>query len=331
VFYNLIIRIFLSNDIFFNDAFLSQSGIIVNNTILNLPNTDSKRKLTEQLIQTAREIKMLPDVAAKAIAIADDPNASTQAFANIIAQDPRLTRDILSLSNSPLFPRAPGVKPISCLKMAINRLGSRQTKQMILVSCYSSMLNQMDLEEVHVREILARHSFLTGVISTKLNKLFKLGIQGEEFTAGLLHDVGRILLATAAPKEFKLLDAMDFTERHDVINEEIEFIGTSHAEVGEWFLLRNHLPEELVSVARHHHNPAASGKFKRFVALISVADDLANYYQRQELEKEYDCTNLASLRLLETLGVENSIARLGEAWPKILSESVESSSQLFRL
>lgn len=303
----------------------------MNNTILNLPNTDSKRKLTEKLIQTARDIKMLPDIALKAIEIADNPNASTQEFANIIAQDPRLTRDILSLSNSPLFPRAPGVKPISCLKMAINRLGSRQTKQMILVSCYSSMLNQMDMDEVQVREILGRHSFLTGVISTKLNKLFKLGIQGEEFTAGLLHDVGRILLATAAPEEFKELDAMDFSERHDVIQAEVDYIGTSHAEIGEWFLLRNHLPEELVSVARHHHNPAACGKFKRFVALVSVADDLANYYQRKELETEYDCSDLASLRLLETLGVEAPVERLTEAWPEILSDSVESSGQLSRL
>lgn len=303
----------------------------MNNTILNLPNTDSKRKLTEKLIQTARDIKMLPDIALKAIEIADNPNASTQEFANIIAQDPRLTRDILSLSNSPLFPRAPGVKPISCLKMAINRLGSRQTKQMILVSCYSSMLNQMDMDEVQVREILGRHSFLTGVISTKLNKLFKLGIQGEEFTAGLLHDVGRILLATAAPEEFKALDAMDFSERHDVIQAEVDYIGTSHAEIGEWFLLRNHLPEELVSVARHHHNPAACGKFKRFVALVSVADDLANYYQRKELETEYDCSDLASLQLLETLGVEAPVERLTEAWPEILSDSVESSGQLSRL
>ena len=303
----------------------------MNNTILNLPNTDSKRKLTEKLIQTAREIKMLPDIALKAIEIADNPNASTQEFANIIAQDPRLTRDILSLSNSPLFPRAPGVKPISCLKMAINRLGSRQTKQMILVSCYSSMLNQMDMDEVQVREVLGRHCFLTGVISTKLNKLFKLGIQGEEFTAGLLHDVGRILLATAAPDEFKALDAMDFSERHDVIQAEIDHIGTSHAEIGEWFLLRNHLPEELVSVARHHHNPAACGKFKRFVALVSVADDLANYYQRKELETEYDCSDLASLKLLETLGVEDPVASLTEAWPDILSDSVDSSLQLSRL
>ena len=189
----------------------------------------------------------------------------------------------------------------------------------------------MDMDEVQVREILGRHSFLTGVISTKLNKLFKLGIQGEEFTAGLLHDVGRILLATAAPEEFKALDAMDFSERHDIIQAEVDYIGTSHAEIGEWFLLRNHLPEELVSVARHHHNPAACGKFKRFVALISVADDLANYYQRKELETEYDCSDLAGLQLLETLGVETPVERLTEAWPEILSDSVESSSQLSRL
>ena len=157
------------------------------------------RHLTEILIQKARDLQMLPDVAIKAISVADDPDAKIKELTSIIAQDIKLTTNLLSLSNSTLF----GVgQPVSSLQIAITRVGFRQTKNMILASCFTSMLNKMDWKEVRIRDLLCNHSFLTGIISSRLNKLFNLGLQGEEFTAGLTHDVGRTLLAVTIPDEF---------------------------------------------------------------------------------------------------------------------------------
>ncbi len=290
--------------------------------------TYSKRHLTELLIKKARDIKMLPATAAKAIAMADDPEASIGQLANVIAEDVKLTTNILSLANSPVFPVYAAGKKVSCLRTAVTRLGLRQIKQMILVSCYSSMVNSLEWQEIRIREVLAQHNYLTAIISSELNKLFEMGMQGEEFTAGLLHDVGRILLAVTIPNEFGLLDRLDFKENQQTLDHEKQIIGTHHSEIGAWFLSRNQLTDELINVARYHHIPFEASRYNRLIALVATADDLANQYQRDELNGEYDCSQHDGPRLLEMLGVDDAIATINDHWRELLERSLQTYQQM---
>lgn len=282
------------------------------------------RQLSEILIQQARYLNMLPDVAVKAIAIAEDRDADIKDLIAVISQDVMLTTNILSLSNSVLFGAG---QPISSIQIAITRLGFRQTKNMILASSYTSMLKNMNWKEEHVRERLCKHSFLTALISARLNILFQMDMQGEEFTAGLIHDVGRTLLAVAIPDQFEQLDPLDFQEDENTLEHERQTIGTTHAEVGAWFLQRNHLPEELISVAKYHHSPEDTDGYLRLVALIAIADDLANHYHRQD-PSPYKCLRCPNLKILESLGVRRAARRLQESWQEIISSSIESVGQL---
>lgn len=286
------------------------------------------RKLTEILVRQARDLQMLPDVAVRAVAVADDPNSKIEELVGIVSQDVQLTTNILSLCNSPLFAFG---RAVANLQGAITRLGFRQTKNMILASCYTSMLKKMNFQEMQVRDLLGKHTFLTGVIGSKLNSLLRLGMQGEEFTAGLLHDVGRTLLAVSIPFEFEKLDPLDFVEDGTLIANELKSLGTTHAEVGAWFLQRNHLPEELISVARHHHNPADATKFKRLVALVAIADDMANYKQRKDLTEDYDCTQHEGVAILESLGVEGATEKIAKSWEFILDTSAREVGALLKL
>jgi len=282
------------------------------------------RKLTEILISQARDLQMLPDLAVKAIAVADNPDSRIKDLVTIIAQDIQLTTGIVSLANSPLF----GVGgSITSLQIAVTRVGFRQIKNMILASCFSSMMKKMDWQEEHVRDILCRHGFLTGILCSRLNKLFNLGMQGEEFMAGLVHDVGRSLLAVSIPHQFEELDPLDFVETDPALEHELNSIGTTHAEIGAWFLQRNQLPEELVSVARYHHCPENSSKYKRLIALVAVADNLANFFEREN-DLEYDVSEIGSLSLLQSLGVENTVSLLEANWKTVLKSSVDEVGQL---
>lgn len=283
------------------------------------------RKLTEILIQTARDLQMLPDVAVKAIAIADDPDAKIKDLVNVIAQDVKLTADILSLSNSSVFG---STQAILSLDQALARVGFRQTKNMIFASSITSMMQKMPWQETRVRDTLCKHSFLTGIISSRLNSLFGLGMQGEEFTAGLVHDVGRTLLAVSIPDEFELFDPLDFDESDGLIERESDRIGTTHAEVGAWFLQRNHLPEELITVARYHHAPQDANKFKRLVAVTAVADDMANFSHCDTADAEFNCAENRNLELLATLGVEDAVEKLQELTSVILDSAKLEVNQI---
>lgn len=282
------------------------------------------RRLTEILIQQARNIQMLPDVAVQAIRIADDPDAKVKDLVRVIAQHVKLTTNLVTLSNSTLF----GVtQSVAGLEQAITRVGFRQTKNMIMAASITAMMAEMDWHELRVRDLLCKHSFLTGVICSRLNTLFKLGLQGEEFTAGLVHDIGRTLLAVSIPEEFDALDPLDFAEESQ-ISRELDSIGTTHAEVGAWFLQRNHVPEELVTVARYHHNPEESDKFKKLVALTALADDMANFCQGGGVTDDYEFENNTNLQLLETLGAESPAEKLEEFSGIILSSSLSEMRQL---
>lgn len=293
------------------------------------PNIIGSPELTEFVFEQAREMKMLPEVAAKAIAIADDPDSSIQELADMISQDLKLATSILSFANSRLFPVYATGKPIGCLKMAVNRLGYRQIKQMILVSSYSAMVGKLSLTETEARQNFMKHSFLTACICSELNKLFKLGIQGEEFTAGLFHDIGRLLLMTAVPEQFLAIDKMSFNEDGDLLEQEMAAFGTTHAKLGGWFLRENALPDELINVAIHHHEPSGSARFTRLVALVAVADSLANSCAANiDAPSEYECVAVDSLRLIELLGAADATEILSENWAEVLGRAAETCRQI---
>lgn len=287
-------------------------------------------KLADALMQTVRELKMMPRVAARAIGIADDPDAKIDEFAGIIGQDLKLTANILAFANSPLFPIFASGTKVSCLKAAITRLGFRQIRQMILVSSYASMVKSLPSLEVATRERLNEHGFLVGCISSELNRVFGLRLQGEEFTAGILHDVGRILVAATMGQDFRHVDSLDFEESSDdFLDNEMALIGTNHARIGAWFLRRNQLPEELIHVAMHHHCPSDSAQYTRLVALVSIADDLANYHHREPLQaNEYQPAGATGTKLLEMLGASQATEKFAQKWPEVLERSIETCKQI---
>lgn len=283
--------------------------------------------LMDLLVQQARKLKMLPDVAVKAIAIAENPEATVKELVNVVALDVKLTMNIIALANSTLFGYT---QSVSSLQQAIMRLGFRQTKNMIVASSVVSMMQKITWEETRIRDLLCKHGLLTGLINSRLNTLFGLGLQGEEFSAGLIHDLGRTLLAVSLPNEFATFDSLNFDENDSLIEKEMDAIGTTHAEVGAWFLQRNHLPEELVVVARYHHAPHQSGRFKRLVALTAIADDMANFCHREESDGVYECTQAAHLELLETLGVEDAFDTLQEYASGVIESSIQEVNQLMK-
>lgn len=281
----------------------------------------TKRQVMDRIIKKARDLRMLPEVASKAIAAADDPDTSIQSLANIIAQDPHLTISILRISNSPMYPSYASARNVSCLKMAVTRLGFRQVKQIMLVASYSRMLDEMDFQDVQLREKLNRHGFLTGIVSSKLNQLFHIGLQGEEFTAGLLHDIGHLLLAISDPDLFQSVLQSGANESQNQIEIENEKLGINHAEIGAWFLNRNQMTEELIHVAKYHHDPYQSIRFTRLVALVSAADELARYFDQHGSMKGFDGSELPSLVLLESLGIQDAKALLMEHQDDLMVEA----------
>ena len=241
--------------------------------------------LRRSLYSRSDELSMLPAVANEALALAKDPNCTTGQFAAVVERDVELAAEILALANCPVFSAGAS---IANLRQAIVRLGFRQCRNLILTSSASSLIKSLPLEQEWMRELLWQHSFTTATACLHLNRTLNLGFQGEEFTAGLLHDFGRLLLAIAAPDSYADVDRLDFDESEDVLQRERDLLGTDHAGFGAWFAKENGLPRSLNAAIRYHHQPDIEHEDERLIALVAAGDDIANHIQRYNEPHGYD-------------------------------------------
>ena len=172
--------------------------------------------------------------------------------------------------------------------------------------------------------VLWRHSVLTGVIAMALNKNFNLGFIGEEFTAGLIHDIGRSLFGVIAPSDFAAADPLDFEETGDFMQRERNVLRTDHCELGSWFVAHNKLPEVLVEVVRLHHSPGEATENRKLVATTAVADHMANYLQRHGTADGYEPQENSAVEILfegSTGGVEEFSSSVQAIMADALRES----------
>lgn len=242
-------------------------------------------ELRSRLLAKGDKLQMVPAVAMKALAMAKDPECSIAEFASVVERDVRLAADILRITNSAFY----GARhQILNLRQAVVRLGFAHCRNVILAASLGSMMKRMPLSEAWTQTVLWRHAVLTGIISVKLNQSFKLGFDGEEFAAGLIHDVGRALVGVVAPNHLSEADPFDFEESPEMLLREREILRTDHCELGAWFMTHCKLPEPLVDVVQFHHNPSGSKENFKLVSLIAVADDMANYLQRSDTAVGYD-------------------------------------------
>ena len=282
----------------------------------------------QQRLEADGPLPVLPWLAVRAVEISEDPDCSINEFVALIGRDVSLLSGILSFANSVLYS---GGKPISNVRQAVIRLGMRTCRNLILTSCISSLMGRMSMKQEWIRESLARHGYVTAAVCHALNQRLLLGYDGEEFTAGLVHDIGRTLLASCFSDEFQEFDGLTFEESSAIVDHEFSIIGTSHTEAGACFAAKSGLPPVLIEVIRHHHNPDHATGDRRLVALVAAADDIANHLQRFDTPENYDTSTNKGLILLERLGVTNAVTLISADATKILKDADAVAGNMAKL
>lgn len=242
-------------------------------------------------------LQMLPQVATHALELVQDPSCDVREFVAVVERDVRLAGEMLRLANSAAFTTS--IKPVVSLHQAVTKLGFCQAKSVIISYAVASLMKKLPLKQEWVRSLLWQHSIATGLFALQLNRTLGLGYGGEEYTLGLIHDLGRILLAAVLPDEFSELDPLDFEETEETPSQEQAGLGISHCDVGHWFAQQNALPEAICAAIVHHHAPQNAGPHAPLTALIAAADHMANHFQKHGEGKGYAPEGNLGLELLE--------------------------------
>jgi putative nucleotidyltransferase with HDIG domain len=224
----------------------------------------------DEILARISEVPSLPAVVCKLQQFLDDPEVNFKQLARVIECDPGLTANVLQLANSAYFGWQGG---IGSVRDAISRLGTKRIFQMVLCMSVAPMVRKPVKGYDLAADKLWEHAVATAICTEKLAAKRRPSAAGHAFTAGLLHDIGKVLLGTfievddAPIKELVDLDGLSFNEAERMV------LGVDHAEAGAHLLERWSLPGEVVQAARWHHEPDQVPDAERDLTdLVHVAD-----------------------------------------------------------
>jgi len=252
-------------------------------------------------------------------------------IAEVIRRDPTLTTRILKLVNSVFFGLG---KPVTSVEEAILYLGIRQIRELALATPVIedlALLNKHHL--VHWTNMWS-HSIGTAILTREILTIANIICEDEgDYIIGLLHNVGKLVMAFAFPEYFTSIVKESFDASTDVCECERNTLGWDHEQIGAYYLKQHRIPEFVHEAIKFHHRPSEAGEFKKFSAAIQLADYLIQSIGFTGLEKvkpvnTSDCFKLDSWPLLfgadqiESTFVMASLNHSLERLPGLLSRLI---------
>lgn len=228
-----------------------------------------------------RDLPTLPVVVQKISETTRNPNADATKIAQIISDDPAIMARILKVVNSPLYA---GREPITSVQQAVARMGMRTISSLaVSTSVFSAF--KTSPSSMFSREEFWKHSISVGIAAQVIQVLVREKLKAQVDLeilrlAGLLHDIGKILLEQHFHDEFTSALTLAREENITLIEAERRIISTDHAQIGAWLGVKWKLSNDLMTVIRRHHSPLqAEQKHKPIVYLCHVANFICNQQQ----------------------------------------------------
>lgn len=197
-------------------------------------------------------------------------SATVKSLERLIRDDPALSAKILRIANSSYY-GLPG--EVSSIARAVVILGFEEVKNLVIgISLTNAFSGEFGFEEFDANGLWL-HSVGTALAAQMLGAQVP-GLDPEVlFTAGLLHDIGRILLCLHFEQELREILALRQREAISVTMAE-ERYGLMHGEVGAYLATKWGLSELLINVVRYHHYPKGAGPHATAAATVFLADSL---------------------------------------------------------
>ncbi len=231
------------------------------------------QKRIESIITNLDQLPSIPDVAGRVINMVNDPELSFKSMADEISKDQAITTNILKLCNSAFFSKG---KEITSVDRAIVTLGIKEVKDIVVIAATREVLNKAILGYDLQRGELWTHGLAVAILAKKIALAKnKKAVADVAFTGGIIHDVGKTVLALFVSNTFKEILSTVESKKITFNAAEREVMGYDHQEIGEKVLAKWKFPEVLKAMVRFHHDPALAPKeFLEMVSIVHIANVL---------------------------------------------------------
>lgn len=257
----------------------------------------------KELVSRMSVVPSIPAVYFRVLKELQSPSATAQSIGEIVAQDPGMTAKLLQMVNSAFF----GIsRKIANVSEAVQMLGINTVRSLGLTIHAFSCFEQSQVRSFSIGRIW-NHSVATGQIAKQIAGMARMGapISDEAFIAGLLHDLGKLMLCANMVSQYQQAMALVETDNLAIWEAEQRVFGATHADVGAYLLGLWGLPAPVVEAVALHHQPRRA-VMRTFCPLtaVHVADVLAH---ERAGESEAGVAGALNSEYLTELDVENLV------------------------
>ena len=228
-------------------------------------NPSEKRKEVKRKLRKLEGLPTLPPIVQRLNRMIEDEKTSIHQIADLIEKDQVITTKILRLANSAFygFP-----KKVSTVQNALMLLGINIVKVLIITSSIFDIIYKEDVN-------LWEHSIGVAACSKILAEKLELKEPQEVATAGLLHDLGKIVEKVSFKEDYKKI--LELVQNNkDPLKAEKEILGIDHAEIGSFLMRIWNIPDRLIEAVDAHHELEKAKKFKKEAAIVHLSNVLVH-------------------------------------------------------
>ena len=230
-----------------------------------------------ELKQFASDLPTLPVVFQELFARMQDPDAEVSELAEVIARDPALTAKILKLVNSAFYGRPSQITTIS---RAVIIMGFQAVRSAALAVSVFEQFKNVSSDTADFRlESFWRHNVGVSCLAKQMAIVLQLGEPEDAFVAGLLHDVGKLVMLQHFPHDAADLTRAAAEQRRTWRACEEVLFPINHESIGKALFRAWDFPAAVVEGVAFHHNPEAASGHAVLAALVHLADYFAYHME----------------------------------------------------
>ncbi len=227
-----------------------------------------ERAAAKKKVTLLKNLPTLPGMIEQISRAVESKRFSVGDIGKLISRDQVLTAKVLKLANSAFFGFS---RKVGSLTQALVLLGFDVVKGLILTSSVFDLMMHKAVE-------LWEHSMGVATTASLIATEMELKDVEEVSLAGLLHDLGKVVLRAHMEEEMKSISELVEVEHKTVREAEMEVLGFDHTHIGLWLAESWKLPEQLTEPIRWHHQPEGARNAPQFTAIVHLADVLVRGY-----------------------------------------------------
>ena len=257
---------------------------------------------------TIKQLPTLPVMMTRILKCVENVNSSASDVGDIVSNDPSISSKILRFANSAFYGRS---SQVDTIQEAIVIIGFNTVKQLALATSMFDSFSSVKSQRTFDRLEFWKHSMGTAMAASMLFGKSSKSEADRIYTAGLLHDIGKLVMDIYFHKDYVAAVEKASCESMFISQAERHVFKSDHGEIGAWLAERWHFPDSLKVPMQFHHNvDAADLDHKRAAMMIHVADfvsrsaevGLCNAQRPPVLEEELlSMVNLKSSNILKAI------------------------------